>query len=64
MFGVTLDNIYVPFKKRQKKISCIMVVVSSQTEENAVILRCFCHFPDYYLDIGTMEKVGHFRKWY
>lgn len=41
-----------------------MVVISSQVEENAVTLRHFGELPDYYLDIGTGEKVGHFTDCY
>lgn len=41
-----------------------MVVISSQVEENAVALRHFRELPDYYLDIGTREKVGHFTVCY
>lgn len=41
-----------------------MVCFSSQVEENAVTLRHFCELPDYYLDIGTREKAGHFTVCY
>lgn len=63
MFGVALNiisllnrikNLQNPNPKQLH-----MVVISSQVEENAVTLRHFCEPPDYYLDIGTGEKVEH-----
>lgn len=68
MFGVVLN--IISLLKRIKTLQnpypkqLHMVVISSQVEENAVTLRHFGELPDYYLDIGTGEKVGHFTDCY